>query len=136
MPSSVLHPALKLEYFQVHKWKTEWIELAEDLVREEFKRYYENKEESIQDEAHKVETEAKVGCRCCALTITDDFPSPALMMSSATSPSAPSMRCLLLHEVNWMTTSSYRLRGSRTRSNGGTISVVSIRTFHEWLSIT
>lgn len=50
---SVLHPGLKLEYFRVQKWKTDWIEVAEDLVRDEYARNYEGKEESIQDETNK-----------------------------------------------------------------------------------
>lgn len=36
---TVLHPQLKLKYFQQHGWTKEWIETAEEIVREEFKKY-------------------------------------------------------------------------------------------------
>ncbi|KAF8224569.1 hypothetical protein L208DRAFT_1161328, partial [Tricholoma matsutake] len=32
----VLHPQLKLKYFQQHGWTKEWIKTAEDIVWEEF----------------------------------------------------------------------------------------------------
>ena len=35
----VLHPQLKLKYFQQHSWKKEWIVTAEVPVREEFAKY-------------------------------------------------------------------------------------------------
>ena len=35
----VLHPQLKLKYFQQHGWEKEWINTAEEIVREEFKKY-------------------------------------------------------------------------------------------------
>ena len=39
--ASVLHPGLKLEYFQQKKWEDEWIENAKDLVREVYVAHYE-----------------------------------------------------------------------------------------------
>ena len=36
---SVLHPQLKLKYFQQRHWAQDWIETAETIVREEFKKY-------------------------------------------------------------------------------------------------
>jgi hypothetical protein len=35
----VLHPQLKLKYFQQHGWEKEWITIAEEMVRDEFKKY-------------------------------------------------------------------------------------------------
>ncbi len=37
----VLHPGLKLEYFRQHQWDEEWIDVAENLVREEYMVNYE-----------------------------------------------------------------------------------------------
>jgi hypothetical protein len=37
--SIVLHPQLKLKYFQQHGWEKEWINTAEEIVRDEFKKY-------------------------------------------------------------------------------------------------
>jgi len=42
--SMVLHPGMKLEYFRQHKWQDDWIEEAENLVREEYISSYELKE--------------------------------------------------------------------------------------------
>jgi hypothetical protein len=36
---TVLHPNLKLRYFQTHGWEKEWVDTAEALVREEFEKY-------------------------------------------------------------------------------------------------
>ena len=41
---AVLHPGLKLEYFRQHEWDNEWIDMAEDLVREEYAVNYQKKE--------------------------------------------------------------------------------------------
>ncbi|KAF8223199.1 hypothetical protein L208DRAFT_1318146, partial [Tricholoma matsutake] len=35
----VLHPQLKLKYFQQHGWEKNWIKTAEEIVREEFVKY-------------------------------------------------------------------------------------------------
>jgi hypothetical protein len=35
----VLHPQLKLKYFQQNRWEKDWIETAEEIVREEFTKY-------------------------------------------------------------------------------------------------
>jgi hypothetical protein len=48
----VLHPALKLEYFQTHHWKTEWIEVAEDLVCEDKKNYEIKDQEDNEQDNH------------------------------------------------------------------------------------
>src|SRR6266852_6888398 len=40
--SLVLHPGLKLDYFHVQEWKDKWIDVAENLVREEYIGEYEN----------------------------------------------------------------------------------------------
>ncbi|KAJ7605704.1 hypothetical protein DFH06DRAFT_1020047 [Mycena polygramma] len=36
----VLHPSLKLEYFRLRKWEQAWIDLAEQLVKDEFDLSY------------------------------------------------------------------------------------------------
>jgi hypothetical protein len=36
---AVLHPQLKLKYFQQHNWSNEWIRTAKDIVREEYGKY-------------------------------------------------------------------------------------------------
>jgi hypothetical protein len=35
----ILHPQIKLKYFQRHKWSQEWIDTAEAILREEFLKY-------------------------------------------------------------------------------------------------
>ena len=37
----VLHPKHKLKYFEKQNWDEDWIKTAEDIVREEFRRNYE-----------------------------------------------------------------------------------------------
>jgi hypothetical protein len=39
MLNAVLHPQLKLKYFQQHGWTKDWIKTAEGIVREEFEKY-------------------------------------------------------------------------------------------------
>jgi hypothetical protein len=41
---TVLHPGLKLEYFRQHEWEDDWIDMAENLVREEYIVNYQNDE--------------------------------------------------------------------------------------------
>jgi hypothetical protein len=41
---AVLHPGLKLEYFRQHEWDDEWIDTAENLVREEYLINYQKKD--------------------------------------------------------------------------------------------
>ena len=36
---SVLHPQLKLKYFQQHGWLKHWVSTMENIVREEFTKY-------------------------------------------------------------------------------------------------
>jgi hypothetical protein len=38
---TVLHPNLKLRYFQTHGWEKDWVDTAEAIVREDFAKYYE-----------------------------------------------------------------------------------------------
>jgi len=38
---TVLHPNLKLRYFQTHGWEKDWVDMAEAIVREDFAKYYE-----------------------------------------------------------------------------------------------
>ena len=39
----VLHPGLKLEYFQQQDWEEDWVDNAETLVCEEYITHYEGK---------------------------------------------------------------------------------------------
>jgi len=36
---AVLHPQLKLKYFQQHGWEKDWIKTAEGIIRDEFSKY-------------------------------------------------------------------------------------------------
>jgi hypothetical protein len=36
---TVLHPQLKLKYFQQHGWEKDWIQTAEEIIRDEFCKY-------------------------------------------------------------------------------------------------
>ena len=38
----VLHPGLKLEYFQLHGWEADWIKMAEELVWDEYVSRYKD----------------------------------------------------------------------------------------------
>lgn len=62
----VLHPGLKLEYFRLQKWEDEWIEAAENLVREEYIDRYKDQISPSTPAAH-ISVEDKA--RQCA----DDF---------------------------------------------------------------
>jgi hypothetical protein len=62
----------------VHKWKTEWIEVAEDLVRDEYKRCYEDKEECGRNDVERPD-ENMVSCGTLATPSTnnvDDLSRP------------------------------------------------------------
>jgi hypothetical protein len=39
MPHTVLHPQLKLRYFSQHGWSKNWVDVAEEIVRDEFMKY-------------------------------------------------------------------------------------------------
>jgi hypothetical protein len=58
---AVLHPGLKLEYFRRHEWEDDWIEQAENMVREEYIGTYENKDTASVDDAKAAD---KVGLMC------------------------------------------------------------------------
>jgi hypothetical protein len=47
----VLHPGLKLDYFRVQEWEEEWIDVAENLVCEEYIDAYENRT-VVSDNTH------------------------------------------------------------------------------------
>jgi hypothetical protein len=40
---SVLHPGLKLDYFRIQEWEEKWIDVAENLVCEEYISEFENR---------------------------------------------------------------------------------------------
>lgn len=44
----VMHPGLKLQYFRNHQWLKEWIEVAEELVRNEYRDNYEKETPSVE----------------------------------------------------------------------------------------
>ena len=46
---TVLHPGLKLEYFQQHEWEEDWIDVAENLVQEEYAVNYQSNENVLGD---------------------------------------------------------------------------------------
>ena len=43
----VLHPGLKLEYFQQKEWEEEWIDIAEELVHKVYVAQYKGKEDVV-----------------------------------------------------------------------------------------
>ena len=43
----VLHPGLKLEYFQQKEWEEEWIDMAEELVCKVYVAQYKGKEDVV-----------------------------------------------------------------------------------------
>lgn len=56
---AVLHPGLKLEYFRQHQWDEEWIDMAENLTREEYVVNYEkiptvSDNDSAEEQSDKV----------------------------------------------------------------------------------
>ena len=59
--SPVLHPGLKLEYFHAHNWEDEWVETAENLIREQWIDQYKDHYmcESTLDSANKNETKVR-----------------------------------------------------------------------------
>jgi hypothetical protein len=55
----VLHPRHKLQYFKDAGWSDEWIEQAEEIVRDEFNRKYASLDlvgDNIQPSKAKVRT--------------------------------------------------------------------------------
>jgi hypothetical protein len=68
--SMVLHPGMKLEYFRQHKWEDDWIEEAENLVREEYISAYEKETASAATKP----VSALVDCRwSCVLISTSSL---------------------------------------------------------------
>jgi hypothetical protein len=53
---AVLHPGLKLEYFRQHEWEDDWIDMAENLVREEYIVNYQN-DENVPENGNTVDLE-------------------------------------------------------------------------------
>jgi hypothetical protein len=104
----VLHPGLKLDYFRVQEWEDEWVDVAENLVREEYIDAYENQvtgnEKTISDD------------KVCLLVsfhppFSNNITSPCrvAMMDSVTS--ATSLLVRRFHnEVKSTHTSDFRLR--------------------------
>lgn len=53
----VLHPGMKLEYFRQNEWEEEWIEQAENMVREEYIASYEKLEVApVDDKTNEAKT--------------------------------------------------------------------------------
>lgn len=52
----MLHPRHKLEYFKTAAWIDDWINTAETLVREEFKRSYSMLDVSDEEDEPEIVT--------------------------------------------------------------------------------
>lgn len=52
---TVLHPTYKLEYFREHGWESEWIPIAEKILREQWVTYYQEDHE-VSEAAPTVRT--------------------------------------------------------------------------------
>lgn len=46
---TVLHPAHKTTYFRLAGWQPDWIETAEQIVRDEFDRAYAELDSDLED---------------------------------------------------------------------------------------
>jgi hypothetical protein len=46
----VLHPRHKLKYFKTVGWEDEWIDAAEQIVRDEFEQKYTNLPDRVDDD--------------------------------------------------------------------------------------
>ena len=44
----VMHPGLKLQYFRELEWQKDWLEVAEELVRNEYRDNYEKETSSVK----------------------------------------------------------------------------------------
>ncbi|KAG2085773.1 uncharacterized protein F5147DRAFT_588812 [Suillus discolor] len=65
----VLHPRHKLSYFKAAGWQDDWIHTAEQLVRDEFKRYASHSLATTNNattvaEVNEVRTESNFYCYC------------------------------------------------------------------------
>jgi hypothetical protein len=68
----VLHPGMKLEYFRQHEWKEEWIEQAENMVREEYISLYEKtSDENLSLETNTTNNTKKVWTTTLYIAVTD-----------------------------------------------------------------
>ena len=54
MLHTVLHPQLKLKYFSQHGWPKTWVEIAEEIVRDEFSKYDQVGDAIITVSAHLI----------------------------------------------------------------------------------
>jgi hypothetical protein len=55
----VLHPGLKLEYFQQKEWEEEWIDNAENLAYEVYVAQYEGKKGCKHGKPRHVQRDSK-----------------------------------------------------------------------------
>lgn len=51
----VLHPEFKLEYFKKAKWATTWIEIARQIIRDEWERKWKSYSAADEDEDGEME---------------------------------------------------------------------------------
>ena len=66
----MLHPRHKLSYFKSQNWEPEWIQTAEDLVREQYARNYARDVES-DGEPDEVNVATKVRIRKSSTELTN-----------------------------------------------------------------
>ena len=85
--SSVLHPRLKSDYFRVQEWEEKWIDVAENLVREEYISEYENCA-SRDDDTHMADEASDSMILFIRFTYSTYANREAMMVALATSPSA------------------------------------------------
>ena len=133
---SVLHPGLKLEYFRKHDWQEEWVDVAENLVREEYISNYENKMgEPEPTRSVDASDEAIVGLLLTFFSPAR-YPAYGRPPSTRTSPTlriSPSARRPLLSSMNLTIICVFLLKTLATHLSGGSISEGCIRTSHGWL---
>ena len=60
----VLHPTHKLTYFKNASWESDWIDTAEEIVREEYATHYEGLENIAARTAADAVDPAKVRVYC------------------------------------------------------------------------
>jgi hypothetical protein len=124
LPPTVLHPQLKLKYFQQHGWDKDWINTAEEMVRDEFKKY------DVSKDVPSVVCLPLIPVIRELITQSRQHQLATLMISI----------CWIFPWMTWrrptnsMTTSRNLWRRFVTPLGGGGIIVRPIRSYQRWLS--
>ena len=130
---TVLHPRHKLAYFKNVGWQTDWIEMAEALVCEEFNHSYSSIQTSMQstEKSPDVNKVCTTGLLLFRISCCEDSLSIFLIiyLHSHHQSHKKSGR-------NWIATSSQMLNTSTTLSNGGMTTMTHIQPYPGWLLIT